>query len=184
MIIFKTTNKIDGKIYIGKAINKSEFYLGSGKLLKFAVSKYGIENFLRETIDIAETRAELAEKEIFWINFYKARDRKIGYNITKGGEGFNGPHSKETREKISKISRQLALDPEHGKKISKALLGKKHTAERRRNESLAKQGEKHPCYGKHHSEETKRRNSESNTIAYYKRHGMLALMLEQPALTR
>lgn len=171
MIIFKTTNVIDRKIYIGKAINKSESYLGSGKLLKLAIAKYGAENFLRETIDISETRLDLAEKEVFWIDFYNSRNRKIGYNITKGGEGFNGPHSKETREKISKISRLLAQDPEHGKKISKALLGKKHSDERRRNESLAKRGEKHPCYGKHHSEETKRRNSESNKLAYRKRMG-------------
>jgi len=171
MIIYKTTNLINGKIYIGKAIDKSSGYLGSGKILKVAIKKYGRENFHKEIIDLAGDLDEHREKEIFWIDFYKSRDPKIGYNITKGGEGFSGKHSEETRAKISKISRRLAAEPEHCKKISMALKGKKHSEERKRNESLSHRGEKHPNYGKHLSEEHKRKISESNKLAYHKRMG-------------
>jgi hypothetical protein len=46
MIIYKTTNIINGKYYVGKDINNSESYLGSGVLLKRAIKKYGKENFI------------------------------------------------------------------------------------------------------------------------------------------
>ena len=39
MIIYKTTNIINGKYYIGKDINNSSHYLGSGILLKKAIKK-------------------------------------------------------------------------------------------------------------------------------------------------
>ena len=45
MIIYKTTNLINGKIYIGMSKNKKENYLGSGIYLKYAIDKYGKENF-------------------------------------------------------------------------------------------------------------------------------------------
>jgi hypothetical protein len=55
MIIYKTTNTINNKIYIGKAIHNNPKYLGSGLLLNRAIKKYGREMFVREVIDTAET---------------------------------------------------------------------------------------------------------------------------------
>ena len=51
MIIYKTTNLVNGKIYIGKDKNNNPSYLGSGKILKLAIKKYGKENFTKETIE-------------------------------------------------------------------------------------------------------------------------------------
>lgn len=51
--IYKTTNLINGKIYVGQ--HKGKFdrgYVGSGKILKLALTKYGKQNFLTELIDI------------------------------------------------------------------------------------------------------------------------------------
>lgn len=45
MIIYKTTNKINGKIYVGLDTKNNPKYLGSGKIIKFAIKKYGKENF-------------------------------------------------------------------------------------------------------------------------------------------
>jgi len=55
MVIYKITNKINGKIYIGKRkLAKKLFemsnYWGSGKYIKMAINKYGKDNFTREVI--------------------------------------------------------------------------------------------------------------------------------------
>ena len=65
--IYKTTNLINGKIYVGKRMLSkfSHYYKGSGILLKQAFKKYGRENFSCEMIDTAETVEELNEKESF-----------------------------------------------------------------------------------------------------------------------
>lgn len=46
MIIYKTTNKINGKIYIGRYCGNRSSYLGSGSYLKRAIRKYGKDNFI------------------------------------------------------------------------------------------------------------------------------------------
>jgi hypothetical protein len=87
MQIYKTTNLLNSKIYIGKNITNNNFYIGSGILLNRAIKKYGKENFIKEIIDTAETIEELNEKEKIWIAFYNSQNRDIGYNIAAGGDG-------------------------------------------------------------------------------------------------
>jgi group I intron endonuclease len=87
MRIYKTTNKINGKIYVGKDVNHGPDYLGSGFLLHKAIKKYGRENFVNETIEECENTEQLNEREIFWIKELDSTNRKIGYNIAKGGTG-------------------------------------------------------------------------------------------------
>lgn len=65
--IYKTTNLINNKIYIGK--HKSEIfdikYKGSGQILKSAFIKYGKNNFSCSVIDYANSLEELNKKEIY-----------------------------------------------------------------------------------------------------------------------
>ena len=63
MVIYKTTNLINGKIYVGQDTKNNPNYLGSGKILKFALKKYGIENFKKEILEECLTLDELNELE-------------------------------------------------------------------------------------------------------------------------
>lgn len=146
MIIYKATNKVNNKSYIGQTIytlekrksghlhsvrNNSTVYFHN------AIRKYGEENFTWEVIDdTAKTIGELNLLEQKYIKeYYTFRDDPEcnGYNLTAGGEGgdtlSNHPNLKEIREKISvNIS-----------------------------------GEKNGFYGKTHSKETKERIRKCNT---------------------
>lgn len=88
--IYKTTNLIDNKIYIGqhKANNlplKINYY-GSGTYLQRAIKKYGKKNFKVEIINICDSIEELDNMEIIFIKYYTnllGKDRL--YNIQTGG---------------------------------------------------------------------------------------------------
>jgi len=90
MIVYKTTNLINGKIYIGKDSKNNIKYYGSGKILKNSIKKYGIENFSKEVLETCESLHDLNIREIYWINFYDSTNREIGYNLAPGGEGNSG----------------------------------------------------------------------------------------------
>lgn len=92
MYVYKTTNIINNKIYIGQHRNKKDEednYIGSGTILKRSIKKYGIENFKKEIIEECSDYKQLCEKEIYWIDFYNSIDKTIGYNISSGGEQHN-----------------------------------------------------------------------------------------------
>ena len=98
-IIYKITNKVNGKIYIGQTTSKRGFegryprkgigiervynyYLSCKKAghnindhLFYSIEKYGFDSFdVDEKFDIAYSLEELNEKEIYYINFYKSNN--------------------------------------------------------------------------------------------------------------
>lgn len=203
MIIYKTTNKINGKIYVGKDSNENPRYLGSGLLVARAIKKYGKENFVKETMEQCESLEKLSEREIYWIKKLNATNKSTGYNIANGGAGgnvyteYNQDSKKRMIEKLKGKKRpQYVLDkmkedrikyPEkyvftelHKKKIGDAHKGKiikegqiLKLKERMKNfnnysdefllqQSKDKHGKNGPMFGKTHSEETKRKMSESH----------------------
>lgn len=87
--IYKITNSINGKIYIGKRTGSQfdEDYWGSGTKLKVALKEFGKDNFKREILEWCSTKDILREREIYWIQKLNSRNPDIGYNIKKGGEG-------------------------------------------------------------------------------------------------
>lgn len=99
MYIYKITNKINNKIYIGQVYNKTiydrferhvkEACANSKSYIDRSINKYGAENFICELIDTANTLKELNQKEIYWIKYYNSTDHNIGYNLTFGGDGGN-----------------------------------------------------------------------------------------------
>jgi group I intron endonuclease len=105
MIIYKTTNIINGKIYIGKDEKNDSKYLGSGKILKAAIKKYGRSNFSKEVLEQCNSRIELCEREKYWIEIYNSQNPQIGYNIAVGGSGgdtFSGQDD-TSKDRISNI---------------------------------------------------------------------------------
>ncbi len=100
--VYKTTNLINGKIYIGQhALQNFDFkYKGSGVILKRAFKKYNKENFQCFPLCWCWTKEELDQKEIEFIKHFDSINPKIGYNRMTGGLS-NGHMSKETKSLIS-----------------------------------------------------------------------------------
>lgn len=131
MIIYKITNNITGKIYIGqttKSLNdrwSAHCSSKKGTAISLTIRKYGKENFTVEEIDGANSLTELNYLEEHYIYMHNSL-APFGYNLMSGG-GNRGNHSEQT---IKKLSENCA-------------------------------GERHHFYGKKHSEETKQKIAQS-----------------------
>lgn len=91
--IYITTNLLNNKKYIGKRkchgeINQDN-YLGSGKILKNAIKKYGKENFEKNILEICDSEESCNKREKYWIALYDATHNDEFYNIASGGDGGN-----------------------------------------------------------------------------------------------
>lgn len=125
--IYRTTNLVNGKMYIGKRHGYfNPKYLGSGKLIKQAVDKYGPENFKVEQLCLAYSREELLKLEEKYIEDFDAVNDCQYYNIESGGYG-----------------------------TGLGFKGKHHTEEAKEKLRQANLGSNNAFYGKHHSEESK-----------------------------
>lgn len=138
-IIYKHTNKINGKSYIGQTVQTMEQrlkqHLKNKKNHNFinAINKYGIDEFHSEIIEEVDEN-KLDEKEIYWIAYCNTYNN--GYNMTEGGDGFTSTQRKKY------ISENYGKHIENMKKYG--LLDMK--------------GEKNPFYGKKHSEENMKKS--------------------------
>ena len=132
--IYKITNQINNKIYIGKTINiekrwKRHIYLartGFKRHLYDAMRKYGINNFIIEIIEVCKNQ-DSNTRERYWIEYYKSYDKNIGYNKSFGGEGGDtwalNMHKKETSAKLSEALKGHNVPEDAKKHISEAHKG-------------------------------------------------------------
>ena len=174
--IYITTNCINGKMYIGQKRFSSGWksYLGSGKIIKDAIKKYGRENFYKEIIDFADSIDELNKLEIHYIKLYDAINKSNFYNIASGGKSGNnfvGKSEKEMEEIGDKIRKRCSGqdNPNFGKKYSEKT--KKKMKEAKLGKYLGKdnpnygnhklEGKNNPMFGKNHSDEAKNKMSEN-----------------------
>jgi len=135
--IYKTTNEVNGKFYVGmhSTDDLDDGYIGSGKYLWNSIRKYGRENFRIEILESFESRGELKKREEELVNEDMLKD-PLCMNLRKGGEGG-------------------LLSYEHGLKLSRAGAAKikwlkendKEFADKRRKfciENLKKYGDSFP----------------------------------------
>ena len=123
--IYKIINSINKKCYVGFHATNYEFdkdlYFGSGKLIKYAINKYGIENFLMGIIEYV-TIENWQEKEKYWIDKMNSSHKKWGYNLNVGGRGNVG--YKWTDEQRAKINMAGSKNGMYGRHHSKESLKK------------------------------------------------------------
>lgn len=91
--IYKITNNINDKVYIGKSIRIEERIKKHRKAdtnmpIHKAIKKYGVEHFTFEILEECNIE-ELDDREIYWISYYNSKES--GYNCTEGGEGASHP---------------------------------------------------------------------------------------------
>lgn len=151
--IYKYTNKINNKVYIGqtsqtvkdRAGKDGRGYLTSRRFYN-AIQKYGWANFQCDILyeHLSEEEADKIEREL--IERYKSTDENYGYNLQTGGVK-NHTQSEETKQKIGKAN-SIALQGHHWSEERRQLMSEKFS------------GTGNPFYGKHHTEETKKLISE------------------------
>ena len=131
-IIYKITNKINGKVYIGQTIRsfnkryKGDLLNTHNEHLKNSILKYGIDNFeIIKEYDTAQDQEELNQKEEYYINLFNSMDPSKGYN--KKGGGSRGKLSEETKKKVS--IKSLG--------VNNGMYGKNHTEETKKKISAS-----------------------------------------------
>jgi len=171
-IIYKITNKINGKVYVGfttkslqerwkrhcnRSKNKSNYIFHN------AIRKHGPDNFYKEVLTESENADFLLKvMEPMYIQMFQSNNPVFGYNMTAGGEGTIGIEVKEsTRKLLSEINTGennpnygLKRSEETKLKISVSVSGSK-------NPMFGKFGADHPLHVRNLSEETKKKLSAS-----------------------
>ena len=152
--IYKTTNKLNGKYYIGmhSTNNLNDDYIGSGTLLKRSLNKYGKENHNIDILYFFNTREELQSKEKEIITLQEIAKKEC-MNLKIGGIGGFPPNAKVVfKEKLkdpeyradfikkSKCIEKLKKIREEGKIVKNTFLGKKHSEETKQKMSKIKKG--------------------------------------------
>lgn len=169
--IYKTTNNINGKYYIGKHKTRDldDTYLGSGKILKHAINKHGINNFTREYLFIFDNEEDMNNKEAELVSEEFIKE-DTNYNLKIGGDGgwdyintkypngtmYGKSLKSETKKLMSDImTERYITDTEyyHSQKLHMRTISK----------ISQKNNPNGTFYGKSHSEETKLKMSKSNT---------------------
>ena len=156
--IYETTNKINGKKYIGqhkRTMNPKDiddsWYLGSGTALARAIAKYGKENFERKIIYECDCQQQLDYMERIFIYHYDAASSRDYYNITTGGSALGTELTEEMKQKLRHKHKSMSeearknmarkFSPETRQRIGeyarKNLTGYVHSEESKRNMSAA-----------------------------------------------
>lgn len=133
--VYKTTNLLNGRYYIGvhTTENENDGYLGSGTAITEAVKKYGRENFAREILEYYDTPSKAYEAEESLVDV----NDPLSYNMKKGGFGGWGPNATKmshTPEVIERANKK--------RRVSNSIAAKKMIEEGRHNFQLHKAGDK------------------------------------------
>jgi hypothetical protein len=174
--IYQITNLIDGKIYIGKhkTKNLNDQYMGSGKHIKRAIAKHGIENFKKEILFRFDNEADMNAKEVELVTEEFCL-RSDTYNLAVGGQGgfsyldesgsmvypLDKPGVRRlgriatnrilAKRRVERLQTDEAFREEYSKRVSEGLK-EKYT------------NEGHHWKGRYHTEETKQKMRKPKNI--------------------
>jgi group I intron endonuclease len=141
--LYITTNKINGKKYIGQTTSTRKNYLGSGQIISAAIKKYGKENFIREII-YQGTWEEVDLLESLYIEAYDAVNSDDFYNLKEGGH--HGTHG-------NKITSKKMSDAKKGKTYEE-IYGEEEAKRQRDIRSEMYSGDGNPFFNKSHDDIT------------------------------
>ena len=152
--IYQVTHLESGKCYIGKhqTENPNDGYMGSGQLIRRAVTKHGSSSFKKEVLHVFETESEMNAKEAELVTEeFCARDDT--YNLCPGGNGgwgyVNASDSNNKGWKHNSLTRSHQING-----------GLKTKGKDKYNEAFRLAGAK-SFLGKTHTDETKFQMSQS-----------------------
>lgn len=170
-IIYKTTNLLNNKIYIGfhGTDNINDGYLGSGRVFLKALKRYGKENFKKEILFTFENKVDALKKEAELVSadFIKQGEN---YNCTLGGLGGVGKSNKGYKHSVDAINKIKEAGKRKCKTETKVKIGLANSGKKRSKELVDKHSEfmkqyyrERPSHrlGVKHTEEVKKRISET-----------------------
>ncbi len=144
--VYKITNLVNNKIYIGKTCKNIKNRFESHKIAAIkktpgdyfyihrAMNYYGIDNFIIEELASFNTDQEAKDAETLYIKQFNSKDKSIGYNLTNGGDGVSGcKWPEESRKKFSNSKKGKCLGKDN------PFYGKKHTKEYKQKMSIKRQ---------------------------------------------
>lgn len=140
--VYKITNIVNGKFYIGSAAGKYGFYRRfylhkydlnknqhGNSFLQKAYNKYGEDSFKFEILEIIEDKTKILEREQYYLDLLKPYNDKIGYNIAiiaGFGSQLGLKRSKQTIENQSMRMKNYVVLESTKKKISESMIGSKN----------------------------------------------------------
>lgn len=189
--VYKTTNEITGKVYIGVHVtdNPDDTYLGSGKGLLRAIKRYGRDAFTKTILHCFDSYEEMVEMEATLVNS-EFVSKRSNYNMVVGGgyppsckgkkpteqhrkrisEALKGRViSEETRRKLSVANTGYKPTAEAIRKAGDSHRGKPLSAEHKRKLSERQLGDKNHMFGKHQTPESNQKRAMTMKIAAVKR---------------
>ena len=140
MVIYRITNNLNGKTYVGQTQRTLEermrYHLKEDLYVDRAIKKHGIENFTVDVLEQCATLDELNEQEKYWIATLNTKAPN-GYNLTDGGNGVAGfSHTEESRIKISQSMKEFCKNPDARARL--AALAQQNAADSEKRAEMSK----------------------------------------------
>lgn len=169
--VYKITNLVNGRYYIGKHQTKDldDGYMGSGKLIRAAIKKYGIECFKKEILSIFETEDEMNAKEAELVTEELIASGSV-YNLCAGGQGGFGHLNSSGKSNMGWKNNPVKGNSERARKAgivgAKAFVKRmKEDVEFALNFSKMRREKTLGVKGRKHSQETKEKIGKKNSIS-------------------
>lgn len=164
--LYKITNKETGQLYIGvhKTKNIDDGYMGSGRLLRRSIEKYGKENFRKEIIEFFENEDEMFKKEKEVVN-EEFVGRKDTYNIATGGNGGWYHINFDAETKANAVSKAVTTTKnwdKEKKQKNKELKSMRVSGDKNYFYGSKREGPENPMFGRTHTKGAKKKISDAN----------------------